>query len=792
MSASPSSLRERTSLRLAVVVGWICLLGVACQTPSRLPAGPLLEPLPWKLSKPPEETDLAAARLAEAALSDDRRGMERALVETRAASTVANSGPDKPYPYLMPLAHDLVNSTLEDPREYRAASRALLAQPDLNPALQARLEEAIEDDPLRLARKRAFDDWHSIFAHTFNAVSEPLGTSVVSGFTVAPYKLASSALQLGLKLLQREPLTLQERQALAHQKEFVARHPDSTEAVALHDDIAEAEVELHETLGERLARSAHHAIVRGEPHTAKALARRALSHTPDDERTQTLLARANEDIRLEYAHEGTTLLMSDELPPELARAHESGPLYALLDPNPRLVTTEERRLAEDLLRPGADYRAAAQALIASDPQGPLTDEASFAIALSLADDGRETLAWEKFDELSRGDPRRSNMARHAAHMVSDPWQNPYGTYETMRAQRGTLSIGHRLFGSSLNPPDYRMVPRPVEWVMALPGMAQSLISAPIRLLTDPLTPGRKANFHKPTANAGYRYLGLYPEGEHRREVLEWLYGYEKDQKNWPAALRLADFQSDPDPKERAELVEKVAEVRFRAAGRQTRRDRRSAALRGIVRDYPDSEIGHEAGLMARNEIEQAAPQRIRITRGFLDENPRVRGQQGLGLRPELRDGDLANGELHPEGVTLLGGQVIELAFIDEGGDEEAPPIRMQQQLSKERLARLVSLLDDTAQHNSQIDPFETHAPDAARDHYLERARLGLADKPDVRPTAESTYVYRGVRERYGLVRGREGILPFDIVVRGSIQDLGLGAFPRWRQPKQTPDAFLYK
>jgi hypothetical protein len=53
-------------------------------------------------------------------------------------------------------------------------------------------------------------------------------------------------------------------------------------------------------------------------------------------------------------------------------------------------------------------------------------------------------------------------------------------------------------------------------------------------------------------------------------------------------------------------------------------------------------------------------------------------------------------------------------------------------------------------------------------------------------------VYESLRERYGVVRGRDSILPFDLVFQGSLFDLSLGAFPRWRQPKETPDAFLYR
>jgi hypothetical protein len=48
-----------------------------------------------------------------------------------------------------------------------------------------------------------------------------------------------------------------------------------------------------------------------------------------------------------------------------------------------------------------------------------------------------------------------------------------------------------------------------------------------------------------------------------------------------------------------------------------------------------------------------------------------------------------------------------------------------------------------------------------------------------------------MRERYGLVRGRESILPVDLVIQGSFPDLGLGAFPRIRMPKPSPDAILY-
>jgi hypothetical protein len=104
----------------------------------------------------------------------------------------------------------------------------------------------------------------------------------------------------------------------------------------------------------------------------------------------------------------------------------------------------------------------------------------------------------------------------------------------------------------------------------------------------------------------------------------------------------------------------------------------------------------------------------------------------------------------------------------------------------------VALLEETSLRNALLDPLAEQAPDARRDLYFERARLGIADQPDLRATASSSYVFEGMREKYGMVRSRESILPVELVIQGSFPDLGLGAFPRLRTPKTTPDAILYR
>jgi hypothetical protein len=170
----------------------------------------------------------------------------------------------------------------------------------------------------------------------------------------------------------------------------------------------------------------------------------------------------------------------------------------------------------------------------------------------------------------------------------------------------------------------------------------------------------------------------------------------------------------------------------------------------------------------------------------------VAGGQGLGLSPALLDEEPGNGELHPDGVALVGALAIQVSYLAESGDEDDPAVEITEEISEARLARLAAQIEEATLRNELVDPDDTLDPDAQRDLFLERARFGLTHTPDPRSLARSEYVYRGVRERYGVVRARESLLPFELVLQGSLSDLSLGAFPRIREPRRTPDAVLYR
>jgi hypothetical protein len=289
-----------------------------------------------------------------------------------------------------------------------------------------------------------------------------------------------------------------------------------------------------------------------------------------------------------------------------------------------------------------------------------------------------------------------------------------------------------------------------------------------------------------------RALAREPDGERADELREWLVKHEERRGNPVGALAVAEGAPVPDAKKVAKLRRKAAEQMLEFALEKPDLPTRVALLRKIGREYEGTPAAAEAIDELRRTMREATPQHIRISRGFLQENPEIIGPAGLALRAGLLDGDGANGELHPDGVTLLAGDAIEVAYLPESGDPRDEPVRRREHVSEARVARLVAALEEASLRNARKDRDYPIEFDADRDLFFERARLGLAGQAHPSPEARSSYTFLGMRERYGLVRKRESILPVELVVQGSLQDLALGAFPRIRMPRPTPDAFLYE
>jgi hypothetical protein len=770
VTAFPTETRgRRARLGAALLASAIACASLACASHAPPIGNDILLPLALPQRWLPEPSDQAATDLAVAALIDDREGIERSM---RAVESADDSHVNED---LVPLCTDLVNATSNDRRVYRQSSKRLTQGWGTDPALEARLDLAVSDDPLKLAWKRRRDTWETLWARTFNAFSEPIGRTVISGFTMAPYTIAMSTAHYLASFSNDEPLSLTDRQALVLRKEYVARYPDSPEAPALRKKIAHAEKKLAKTMRRRRLREAKAAESHGSHRAAMIAAQRTLFWGPD-ETAEEIKTDAEAALVWNRALQALSLKAGPAAPRDLEEKASHDLAVELLVTSSTAAPLRQSTF-DMLLR---DSRR-------KDARG---DEALYVLSTAQLEAGYEDASWESLNRLAGRDTEESTMSRHARHTIADPWQNPYNAYKDMRARKRNEEIRWRILGEWTKQNRYPNLPKPISLALDVPSIAQTIILSPVRLIFGRWQKG--PDFHRPSAVLGYRYLGRFPEGAHKRTVMEWLIPYEESRGNYVAALRLADFMPDFDDVKRTELAEEASSQALAAATRTRRPDRRTQILRQAVLEYPDTESGMLAGKRVREEYEHASAQKIRMTRSFLIENPRVSGEQGLGINPILINGEVSDGELHPIGVTFLGARRLRFDMVPESGKEDDTPKPAFRTISSERLARLASMLDETTRRNQLIDGDDELGVDPDRDQFLERARLGLAETPDKRPTAQSTYVYESMRERYGMVRGRESILPFDIVVQGDFTGLNLGAFPRWRKPKETPDAYLYR
>ncbi len=761
---------SRAERRIGLALAATLVLLAACATPAPTPIGSPMQPLQVVGARVPDDVDIIARDLAAAALADSRLTSEAWLVQlemaekSRAEQGLAPTG-------LVPVATDLVNATHDDAILYRAATAELLERDGIRTGLQNRLSAGVEDDPLKLADARIRDAWIKDTAEVFNAFARPASKMIYTP-VVAGISLARSLFALALRERVEDKLEFRERQALSHWKRFLELHPDAPEAPEIALRVEEKQRRWNETRRDQLMRSARSALRRGQWDAALVLATRAERFWPEDAEALEIRSHARE---------------------ELIRFHESR--ARTLEASPRTLeidtTPAARALAVAMLLPEAEVIPKAEAILAESPDGPAADEARFVLSLAHREaqlQGTEDFSWDVLGDLADDS---HNMARHASALVSNPRQNPWSAFREARRADSLDKVKWVMLGPFAGGPAKRDLPRAVEWLVDLPSIAQTLTSFPNRLVQLPWM--SNAPFGKRTAIHAERYLAKNPEGAHADEVADWLREYHGDQGNHLAAWEIATGErAEPDSGFLPKLRSRAARQALEGARKQTQGDVRMSMLHRVARSFQGTDAAAEAASLAREELMKATTQRIRISRGFLLENPAIAGPHGLALRPELLDGDNSNGELHPEGVVLAGGRVLEFNYVGKSGKHRDASVRHLQKVSDERLARIVSLLDETALANYMVDSGDVLTPDADRDRFFERARLGVADTPDFRPNTRSTYQFKSLRERYGLVRGREPILPFDIVFSGSLPDMSFGVYPRMRAPRPTPDSILYK
>jgi len=802
--ARPARRVAQPRRKLRLCAAWLCALCAGCATGASAPPAQPLEPLPSLGARAPEAGDRAARDLALALLAGDREAAAQAVRDIEALDA-ARAARGEAATGLLPWALDARNALIEERPRWRSAQAELLNRGDLHPALRRRMEADVTSDPLALADARLREARLRRWGGALNLLSRALGMGLANP-TVLPVHTAEALLQLGLREHLADDLSTGERQALAHWKRFVEENPEAGQAADLLERLEAGQQRWLENESARSLRRARRALRAGDAARAAAHAERALRYAPDSQRARGLLANARRaqarraaalrrsltaapaaaQAGADSAGTGTTAaVQADAERAGRARPAESG---AADSATPAQVEAAEAALLSALLLPDGDIESAARALLQEAPRGPRADEARFALALAAAERGDESARWRRLRRLARQNPGRSNMARHAAALVNSAASNPYRAFRVAHRADQADRMRWLLFGPLAGGARDRDLPRPVEWLVETPTLLAVALGLPIRLLRFPfLRGGRRA-----PAVMARRYLEQHPNGERAGELRAWLLEHEEARGNYVGALQLAEAGGLRNQAARAALRERAAGQALEASLRERRRNVRMQLLAEVARSFAGSEGGRQAGRALRREIAEATPQRIRVSRAFLLENPSVAGPQGLALRPGLLDGDPQNGELHPEGLRFLGGRIMELAFLGPSGRAKDEPVRKRERIGEERLARAVAQLEEVSLHALRSDPDALPEHDAGRDLYFERARLGAVQRPDLRPGAHSSYSYLSARERHGAVRARDSILPVELVLQGSFDDFALGAFPRIRLPRKTPDAALYE
>jgi hypothetical protein len=766
------------------------VLAAACAAPSAAPPS-ALQPLPTAAAYVPDATDLALRDIGRALLASDPAGVDAAVARVEALERERPEGANATG--ALPFALDARHSFVSDPALYRALSAHLLERDDLPPELRARLAQEVEDDPLALAEARIREARTRRFARAFNALAESAGRSLTNTAVLA-YRVAAALIDVAVVEHMEDELPLEERQALRHWKQFLEQHPGAPEAPAVLARVESAQRRWYRTQRDRTVHAAERALESGDARLGLALAERALRYAPEDEGAGELFAEAQaetEAIRTALTRSEGADLRGDATSPAaraLALALLASAPPALPPEAPDAPPAPGAVAAGPAPSRGPGAVVSAAEPLASDGTPHARDEARFTLAVAAGERGDAGAMWETLGDLAGASDARSNMARHARAVVLSPQQNPWLYWKRARRAETSDKARFLLLGPLAGGARDRKLPRAAEWALEIPALVPVVVGLPQRLIRLPwIRDGRRS-----PAVFARRLLERQPDDERAENVRRWLVRHEERRGNAVAALAAAEGAREPDQKRIAKLREKAAAQGLELAKGQADLPTRVALLRRVGREYAGTEPAVEAVEELRRTLRDATAQEIRVSRGFLSENPEVAGPQGLALRPELLDGDAGNGELHPDGVTLLGGREVEIAYLGEGGDPRDEPLRRRERMSEERLQRAVAALDEAALRNALVDPDYPIEYDADRDLFFERARLGLAESAHPSAEARSSYAFRGLRERYGLVRPRESILPVELVVQGSLRDLGLGAFPRIRMPRRTRDAFLYQ
>lgn len=709
----------------------------------------------------PRTADKLVRELAVSVLADNISQADKALnkLETEDIRDVSKTSKKSS---LIAIATEARLSMDSTGTGFHDKAQTLLARNDLGIVQRRRLEKELSDGPLSRASRQLGNSRKRRAAGVANSVVGAIGRSLSSG-SLLPLRIVQALVGISVREHQRPDLNSEERDALTQWKRFIELNPDDPRALDLLEKIENAQWNWYTMQKKKNFLLAKRALEKNHPSVAFALAERTLRYAPEDENASRLLEISKQRIQ---------------------KAKHDRSRSLLANPNVNFSALKDTRQLIISLLTNDNIEASAEILKATHPH--LIDEAAFSIGIELSEKGEKAQMWELFERLGKDPGIDSNMSRHARNALDRPSQNPYGAFRVALDKQRSDQVRWLLLGDFTSRVKSRDLPKPLEWaigISSLPGIVSNL---PSRIIRFPwVRPKRRS-----PAVFARKYLARNPKGSQSKELIKWLEKFEVKRGNFLGAFRFAK-RRDAGEGHLAKLKEKAGQQAFEGATKQKDGIARRALLEQVANRFSDTVAGKNARDVLGNEITTLTPQYIRMSKSFLLEHPEVTGRSGLGLKESILDGDLSNAELHPNGIAIVSGKTIEISYLAKSGKDREEPILRRENVSLERMSRLIAMLDESSMKQALVDPDVPVEYDAKRDVFFEHLRLGVRP-PESDPKSESTYVFQGVNERYGMVRARKSILPVELVLQGSTRDLGFGAYPRFKVPKREPDQILYR
>lgn len=210
-------------------------------------------------------------------------------------------------------------------------------------------------------------------------------------------------------------------------------------------------------------------------------------------------------------------------------------------------------------------------------------------------------------------------------------------------------------------------------------------------------------------------------------------------------------QEDKIPK----LKEQAAAALLQQADSTPHRADKLAALQTLAERYPDTGAAKKAAPQLR-ELSRWENQGLQLSKAFLKEHDDLIGPHGLGLKPQLMDGDWDNVELSDEGITILTDRKISLHLATESGPHT-------------KVYGVPSLAWDRFWQHFRARGFDRAARHG--DRQLARLALGAEEADIVLKSSQEKHAHQGWRALPQLTGSTSGT---DLDIRGVLPKEVLG------------------